>query len=1015
MGQEPDEPAARARQLLRLVLVEDRRSDAELTLHELRSAGFDPEAVIVDTEAAFIDALRTSPDVILTDFNLPQFDGLRAIDLARLYAPEVPVLMVTGVLGDEAATECIRRGAVDYLLKDRLARIGSAVTQALKSSRLARSLLDHAQEAIVVCDASGIITRANLAAEALGGPGLVGHRFSHVFRLIGTSPHALPVLLPAGAESFHGVEARLTTDVSTPREVIVSVGVLPGTEPVPGGYVITLSDVTELRHLERLHESEQRFRTLFEASPIPLVIARHAGNVIVDVNDAFVASTGFRHDDVIGQTVYDVGLWADAPQQAIAARLLEEPGRTTGWETAFRTKSGDARWARISTESLITSEEPLRIIAIDDVTDRVKAEEALKESRRWFEAIFRSSPVPNAIADAETGNIIDVNDAWEAFTGRQREEVVGLGEDHLFPGTASGDRYEVQRALAANGHITNRPISIKRPSGEVRQALLSADTIFDRAGSQLVVQFVDVTEQRCAEKAVLELQQRLQAIQDHSPTMMSLKDRGGRYVMVNRYFEAVVSRGETEMVGKTDQELFPEELAAQLSARDATVLASNSGCRWEARLALPDGERVFLAHEFPLEGPDGAVQGLVAISTDITDLNRAEQDLAKAKATADAANRAKSEFLSRMSHELRTPLNVVLGFGQVLEMADLGREQREHVGHILTAGRHLLELIDEVLDISRIESGRTRFQLEPVEVLDLVRQTVRLLEPMAQARGITVSVAPGGDKDELWAVANAQRLKQVLLNLLSNAIKYNRDEGAVTVTCGLDDAGGMKITVTDTGPGIPPEKLGLLFQPFERLGAEATDVPGTGLGLALSKVLVEAMKGKIGAESTVGTGSAFWVVLAHARQSAARQNRTEVETPIGSIDISTPRKILYIEDNHENLDLVAALLRRWPQVTFLAAVRGRLGLDLAREERPDLILLDLHLPDIPGEEVLRQLRQLPETQAIPVIVASADAQPRTIERLRAAGAAEYLTKPLDVREFFVAIAEALREAADPRS
>ena len=385
-------------------------------------------------------------------------------------------------------------------------------------------------------------------------------------------------------------------------------------------------------------------------------------------------------------------------------------------------------------------------------------------------------------------------------------------------------------------------------------------------------------------------------------------------------------------------------------------------------------------------------------------------DLREANQEADRANQAKSEFLSRMSHELRTPLNAVLGFAQLLEMDSLNPEQLEAVGHILKGGRHLLELINEVLDIARIEAGRLSFSLEPVPVKVVLQETLDLIAPLAAEEDIRLTIE-ADSTPERHVLADGQRMKQVLLNLLANAVKYNRKGGRVALSYQVTPEGRLRIKVSDTGPGIAPERMKRLFIPFERLGAEQTGIEGTGLGLALSKRIVEAMGGTLGVESTAGQGSTFWIELALVEGPVQRLERENKDVP-SPADIDPSKAVhvvLYIEDNLSNLKLVQRLIGHRPEVRLIPAMQGQVGLDLAREHHPHLILLDLQLPDVPGDEVLRRLQQDPETSRIPVVVISADATPGQIERLLAAGARDYLTKPLDVRKFLSILDETLAQ------
>ena len=410
----------------------------------------------------------------------------------------------------------------------------------------------------------------------------------------------------------------------------------------------------------------------------------------------------------------------------------------------------------------------------------------------------------------------------------------------------------------------------------------------------------------------------------------------------------------------------------------------------------------------------GQVVGVRSVMLDVTDRRLAEQLLAnevtererltmalrRSKEEAEKANRAKSEFLSRMSHELRTPLNAILGFAQLLELGDLDSEKREGVDQILKAGQHLLGLINEVLEITRIEAGRVSLSPEAVLLTAAVQETLDLIMPMAVRRKLKLRDEIPRDRRR-HVLADQQRLKQVLLNLISNAIKYNCEGGSVVISSEEVAGNRLRIKVRDTGPGINEANLNRLFIPFERLGAEQTGVEGTGLGLALSKRLLEMMGGSIGVENNSDRGSTFWMELPTVQDPVEEINvvmdNLSAAPPPGPL--TRDRIVLYVEDNLSNITLIEHIMVHRPHVKLLAAMQGRLGLDLAREHRPDLILLDLHLPDISGEDVLTGLRAQPELKDIPVIVISADATRGRIERLMSMGVLDYLPKPLDIKRF----------------
>jgi len=379
-------------------------------------------------------------------------------------------------------------------------------------------------------------------------------------------------------------------------------------------------------------------------------------------------------------------------------------------------------------------------------------------------------------------------------------------------------------------------------------------------------------------------------------------------------------------------------------------------------------------------------------------LDRRADELIAARDEAVRATHAKNSFLSNTSHELRTPLNAVLGFTQLLQLSDLGNEDKESVERILAAGRHLLALINELIDIARIESGGFSLSVEPVQVQLIVEETCQLMAPLAAERSITVGRYCS---DPALAVhADRQRFGQVLLNLVNNAIKYNRQGGEVSVTCRPDGPDRASVLVTDTGPGISAANLERIFVPFERLGAEQTGIEGTGIGLPLALALALAMGGQLTASSTVGEGSSFTVTLPRAPDIILVQDDHAVPiqraAPAGRSRATL--RVLYIEDNPANVEVVSRFVRSKPTVHLQSARTGRAGLERAIREVPDLVLLDLHLPDLNGCEVFRRLKAEPATAGIPVAILSAEAAPAVIRDMRDGGVVSYLTKPLDLTE-----------------
>ena len=441
-------------------------------------------------------------------------------------------------------------------------------------------------------------------------------------------------------------------------------------------------------------------------------------------------------------------------------------------------------------------------------------------------------------------------------------------------------------------------------------------------------------------------------------------------------------------------------LALGLLAGLAGVALFASGISRRVGAAAANADRLGEGQPLAPVSPAGDDIGRLAHS-----LVRAEQllasraaDLTAARDQALKATQTKNTFLSRTSHELRTPLNSILGFTQLLEMSDLSDEDHDSAERILGAGRHLLALINELIDIARIESGELSLSVEPVAVLPLVEEVSDLIAPLAAERSIVITHHYA--HPALAARVDRQRLSQVLVNLASNAVKYNRRGGTITLTCQEVDADHVSVVVSDTGPGMSQEDLNRIFVPFERLGAGQTGIEGTGIGLPLAKTLTEAMGGRLDASSVKGEGSVFTVTIPRAPDmtqvpppDAPAASPARAHTPAGA-----GVNILYIEDNPANVEVVSRF-QKGRQNTWLQSVTsGRDGIKCALRDVPDLVLLDLHLPDIPGDDVLKELKAEPVTAAIPVVVLSADATPGAIRRLLASGALAYLTKPLDLGE-----------------
>ena len=631
-----------------------------------------------------------------------------------------------------------------------------------------------------------------------------------------------------------------------------------------------------------------------------------------------------------------------------------------------------------------------------------------------FRELFEGAPIGMAIVALDE-RFLQVNTAFCKMVGYSNEELrertaedITFGEDigpgrqlaqNLLHGTArhTGDKRYVHK----NGTIlwVSRTASVIRDeNGEAQHFLLMVEDISERKEHEAVLQ-----ESRAELQAALHANQ---LIMDNSQDVICTVDGQGRFLSLNAACEELWGYQPDELVGRRYIDFVHAEDRPKTEAAAKELMATGKITDFVNRYVRKDRTLVDVLWSATWSTKDRI---MFCVAHDVTDRARIEKALREAKEEADRANHAKSDFLSRMSHELRTPLNSILGFGQLLDRQSPTDSQRPRIRYILSAGRHLLNLINEVLDISRIEAGNLQLSLEAVCVEEAISEALDLMRPLAAERSI--ELATSSSLESLtYVLADRQRLKQVLLNLLSNGVKYTAINGTITLSFAQTDKGLMRITVRDTGAGIPVEKLARLFTPFDRLGAEQSTVEGTGLGLALCQRLVQAMHGVIGANSTLGSGSAFWLELPRAESPLQTLATPRSGTAPKQSSEEDSRRILYIEDNFSNVTLVEQMLAERPALELMTAMQGRVGVELARKHAPDLILLDLHLPDLPGWQVLAQLKSDRLTREIPVIVISADATAPQIKRLLSAGARAYLTKPIDIEKFFCIIDETISPA-----
>jgi len=491
-------------------------------------------------------------------------------------------------------------------------------------------------------------------------------------------------------------------------------------------------------------------------------------------------------------------------------------------------------------------------------------------------------------------------------------------------------------------------------------------------------------------------------------------DPEGRVVSWNGGAQRIKGYSAEEIVGQHFSRFYPrEDIDRGTPQRDLDVVTAKGRFEAEGWRVRKDGSTFWANVVFTaIRDQGGNLRGFAKLTRDLTERRQVEAEMTDAKSVAEKANLANSDFLSDMSHELRTSLNAILGFAQLMESDSPlpTPSQKESIAKILQAGWYLLELTNGILDLAMIESGRLSWSLDPMSLTEVMLECQTAIEPQAQKSGIRITF-PQVDSP-CFIQADRTRVKQVLVNLLSNAIKYNRVGGSVVVECSASAPQRIRVSVTDTGAGLSPEKLAQLFRPFSRVGQETGADACTGISLVVTKRLVELMGGAIGVESTVGVGSAFWIELVAAAAPQLAVDEAERTAPVQpqARNGAAPRTLLYVEDNPANLQLVVQVLARRPNMRLLSARTGTLGIELARTSRPDVILMDINLPGMSGIQAMQILRADAATAHIPVVALSANAIPRDVERGLEAGFFRYLTKPIKVNEFMDTLDVALKFA-----
>jgi len=767
----------------------------------------------------------------------------------------------------------------------------------------------------------------------------------------------------------------------------------------------------EARVAAEQHRADVRFRDLVELAPDGVIACDARGTILV-VNLAAERMFQYSRDELVGKSI-DM-LVPDAARGRHAKHIASFVGAPSarpmgsGLELAGRRKDGSEFPIEISLSPVHGDNGITVSTAIRDITER----RAIEHDLQRLAAIVDSSE-DAIIAETFAGVVTSWNTSAERMFGYSAKEMIGSSIGVLMLEDGLEQERAMLAAIARGESVAAFEARRRRKDGTLIYVSIRLSPLIERGavvGGSKVVR--DITERKQMEAATRRANAHLASAVESIPDAFALYDEQDHVVMVNSAFRQTFCRG---LAGAITGETFSTILAScartgvfvtddvdQLSTR----LAANHRNPGDTIELRTTSQQIFRLHE--QHTPEG---GTVSLYVDITADALREEELRKAQLQAEAASAAKSEFLSSMSHELRTPLNAILGFTELVRRdrkEPLSNRQLARLDHVQRGGEHLLRLIDDILDLSRIEAGRVTISLEPVVVSTLVLEVVSQLSPLATRQHIALRYDDGIDGDPVVS-ADRTRLSQILMNFGSNALKYGHSGGHATFHVTRPVPGRLRLAVTDDGMGIPADKRDKIFEPFQRAGQETGPIEGTGIGLAISKRLATLMGGAVGFTSEVGRGSTFWIELSEVAvmdDGVASRGRSEAHDSRFARE-DGKHLLVYVEDNPSNIALMEAVIDDLAGIEMLTATTAEAGLELIRARRPDLVLMDINLPGMSGIEARRRLREDPETRNIPVIALSAAALPRDTIRANEVGFARYLTKPVKIDELLGAFDEFL--------
>ena len=913
--------------------------------------------------------------------------------------------------------------------------------------------LNSIGDAVIATDIHARVTLLNPVAELLTGwtqAEAAGRPADEIFNIVNQEtrqPSIIPVMAALAHGTIQGLANHTVLIARDGRERAIADSCAPirDRNGQVAGAVLVFRDVTEdYAARQALRDSNALVQAVLNTVADGIITLHAHGGIIETVNPAAERMFGHAAAELNGKNISLLipELDRDPHRGSLDDYSASEEARTIGLgrNVMGLRKDGGTFPVEMAVSEMWLGGRRYFTGILRDMTARNLAEEALLKAGALQNAIFNSANFSSIATDAK-GVIQIFNVGAERMLGYTAAEVV----NKITPAEISDPREIIARAKALSSELETliKPgfealifkasrgiediyeLTYIRKDGSRLPAMVSVTALRDARDDIIGYLLIgtDNTARKQVEAEQKKLDQRLRDLQFYTRSLIEANidaimttDPHGIITDVNKQTEALTGCTRDELIGAPFKDYFTDPERAEAGIK--LVLSGRKVNDYELTASARNGKKTVVSfNATTFYDRTRTLQGVFASARDVTERNRLDlmlqeknEELERAKSAAEKANLAKSDFLSSMSHELRTPLNAILGFAQLLEAGNPQPTATQiiRLQQIIKAGWYLLELINEILDLALIESGKLSLSQEPVSLADVILECRAMIEPQAQQHDIKLTFLPFDNS--LYAHADRTRVKQVLINLLSNAIKYNREHGTVVVMCDLCTPERIRISIKDSGSGLPPEKLAQLFQPFNRLGQENGTEEGTGIGLVVTKQLIELMGGTIGVDSTVGVGSEFWVELIRDFTPQPAPGNALLAKLAPQAPEHAAYTLLYVEDNPANLMLVEQIIEGCPHLCMLSARDGNTGIALALAHFPDVILMDINLPGISGVKALKILHEDPSTAHIPIIALSANAMPRDIEKGLEAGFFRYLTKPIKIDEFMNALNDALRFA-----